>query len=384
VGFDDAFSNCHAEARALGLRRVKRLEDALLLLGRQTGAVVAHRHTYRRFPAQTNLLNAHPNLDGVAARRQRVLKNVAKNLLQPERIDPAVQVRVRTLLAHPRLAALAADGEVGPRLPPHRVEGAGFALQHERGGVVADLLVQLLEVVLGLLDATHQIERLGPVLHFQLEHLQAGLTAGQRVAALVGQAGHHLADGRQPLRLQAPLLGLPAIRDVLADLQHGRPALIVRQPLGAPDHPAARAVLAQHGVLETPHRRARQDAPQRFPHRLAVVLRHKGFTKVAADHCGGAVAGQLRREAVEVEDVVVGAEDDDQAGGGVDQRAEGRLAALLGPRQPPVVGDAQQTGPQGLGVDRLDDVVGRTLAQGRDGALQVGIAGDDQDGRLGS
>ena len=68
-----------------------------------------------------------------------------------------------------------------------------------------------MEVVLRLLDAGDQVEGFGPVLDLQGEHLQAGLAALQGVAALVGQAGHHLADGRQPLGLQRPLLGVPSI-----------------------------------------------------------------------------------------------------------------------------------------------------------------------------
>ncbi len=62
-------------------------------------------------------------------------------------------------------------------------------------------------MILRFLNAIDQLQRLGAILHFPFEHLQARLTAGQRVAALVGEAGHHLPDGRQPLGLQQLLLG---------------------------------------------------------------------------------------------------------------------------------------------------------------------------------
>ena len=65
-------------------------------------------------------------------------------------------------------------------------------------------------MVLGLLKPGDQVERLGPVLDLQGEHLQARLAALQRVAALVGQPGDHLADGRQPLGLTAPAAAPPS------------------------------------------------------------------------------------------------------------------------------------------------------------------------------
>ena len=102
----------------------------------------------------------------------------------------------------------------------------GAPLQLDRGGVAADVLVEVVEVVLGLLDAgrSGRAPRAGPRT-VQGEHLQAGLAALQGVAALVGQAGDHLADGRQPLGLQGPLLGLLQVGDVLADRRGspGRP-----------------------------------------------------------------------------------------------------------------------------------------------------------------
>ena len=65
-----------------------------------------------------------------------------------------------------------------------------------------------MEVVLGLLDAFEEVDHVRPVAESPAEHLQAGLDPLEGVAALVRQAGRHLADGRQPLRLQ----GLPLSR----------------------------------------------------------------------------------------------------------------------------------------------------------------------------
>ena len=84
-------------------------------------------------------------------------------------------------------------------------------------------------MVLGLLNAADQLQGLGPVLDLQGQHLQAGLAARQGVAALVGQAGHHLADRRQALGLQGALLSLAQRGDVLADRQDCRLAGVVEE-----------------------------------------------------------------------------------------------------------------------------------------------------------
>ena len=47
-------------------------------------------------------------------------------------------------------------------MPPHRIEPAHLALEFEGRGVVAHFLVELLEVVLGLLDSAHQAQVLLP------------------------------------------------------------------------------------------------------------------------------------------------------------------------------------------------------------------------------
>ncbi len=80
---------------------------------------------------------------------------------------------------------------------------------------------------------------------------------------------------------------------------------------------------------------------------------------VAAVDLVGRVAGELFGERAEVDDRVVGAEDDDHALGGLDQVAEGGLAPLLGQGQLPPLGDPRQAGAEQVGVERLEDVVGR-------------------------
>jgi hypothetical protein len=47
------------------------------------------------------------------------------------------------------------------------------------------------------------------------------------------------------------------------------------------------------------------------------------------------------------------------------------------------LGDAGQARPEGVHVDRFEEVVGRPLTQGRDGAVEVGVTGDYHDGGLG-
>ena len=96
------------------------------------------------------------------------------------------------------------------------------------------------------------------------------------------------------------------------------------------------------------------------------------------------VAGQALGERAEVDDRVVGAEDDDQALGRLDQVAERGLAPLLGQRQSLPLGDPREAGAEHVGVDRLEDVVGRPLAEGGDRTLDVGVAGHDDHGGVGA
>ncbi len=99
---------------------------------------------------------------------------------------------------------LAGRLEVGPGLAPDGRQIARDLVEVDRRGVAADVLVEVVQVVLRLLEPVDQVERLGPVADGQGEHLEAGLAALQGVAALVRQPGDHLADRGQPLGLQVP------------------------------------------------------------------------------------------------------------------------------------------------------------------------------------
>lgn len=104
---------------------------------------------------------------------------------------------------------------------------------------------------------------------------------------------------------------------------------------------------------------------------------------VLAQHLARFEARQFFTKRAEIRDRVIGTENDDHARGSLDERAESDLAAFLVPRQPLSLGHADQAGTQRLGVDRLEDIVRRSLPQRLDRALQVRMAGHDQHRRLG-
>ena len=143
----------------------------------------------------------------IAAGGQGVLQDVAKDLLQAERIDGAAQVDAARSLRAVGLAALARTRPGCPR-PAARcrrtfqTSRSSLAGRHSRG---------LLRRAAADGPAPSGCGRSGPGPRagppLPRQHFQAGLAAGQGVAALVGQAGHHLADGRQPFGLQRPAPG---------------------------------------------------------------------------------------------------------------------------------------------------------------------------------
>ena len=63
-------------------------------------------------------------------------------------------------------------------------------------------------------------------------------------------------------------------------------------------------------------------------------------------------------------------------------RKAASLRSLARARRLPL-GDPAQAGAQHVGIERFQDVVGRTLSQGGDGALKVGVAGHDDDRGVG-
>ena len=209
VGLDDPLGDGHAQAGPLGLGGEERVEDLLPLLGLEARAVVADGDADRRLAVELGRLGADLDRDRGRAGGQGVLEDVAEDLPEPERVRRrSAGRRHRSSRARVGLLRLAGRLEVRPGLAPDLAQVAGAPVELDRGGVAADVLVEVVEVVLGLLEPVDQVERLGPVADGQGEHLQAGLAALQGVAALVGQPGDHLADGGQPLGLQGPLLGL--------------------------------------------------------------------------------------------------------------------------------------------------------------------------------
>lgn len=87
-------------------------------------------------------------------------------------------------------------------------------------------------------------------------------------------------------------------------------------------------------------------------------------------------------ERAEVDDFVVGPDDDDHAFCGIDQVAEGGFAAFLRKGKLAALGDSPQAGAEKLEIQRLQDVIACSLAQRGDCSLEVGVAGDDDHGGI--
>ena len=83
---------------------------------------------------------------------------------------------------------------------------------------------------------------------------------------------------------------------------------------------------------------------------LAVGFGQQQIDVVAAADLVRAVAGEALGERAEVDDGVIGPEDDDHALGGLHQVAERGLASLLGERELPAFGDPAQAGPEQVRV----------------------------------
>ena len=226
VGLDDPPGDGHAQAGPLGLGGVERLEDPPPLLRAEPRPVVAdgdaERAAGRRARPARSAISTSTGSGQAARAFSRMLRKTC----------PSRNGSTRSAGRAPSIASRS-DGRSARRAAGSRCaqasrqtsrQVAGAALQPDRGRVAADVLVEVVEVVLGLLEPGDEVERLGAVLDLQGEHLQAGLAALQGVAALVGQPGDHLADGGQPLGLQRPLLGLLQVGDVLADDQDRRAA----------------------------------------------------------------------------------------------------------------------------------------------------------------
>ncbi len=202
---DDSLGNCHAEARSFRLRRKERLKDAGALLLRDARSLVAKRDLERRPAVESDLSAADPNLSFVRRSVAGVFENIAKDASDGETIGLAFDARAVELPRELRSAYCCACVSHPPRFAPQFAQIDALALQDDRRSILPDLFVKQLQMLLGSHRSGDEIERLGPVLDLENQHLQAGLAPLQGVAALVGQAGHRLADGRQPLGLQGPV-----------------------------------------------------------------------------------------------------------------------------------------------------------------------------------
>ena len=196
--------------------------------GGEARPVVAHGDPERRLAVELGRLGADLDRDRGRAGGQGVVEDVAEDLLEAERVDAQCRSTPSSRLVEDGLLRPCGPARGGPRLPARSCRRSQAALlELDRGRVAADVLVEVVQVVLRLLDAGRSGRAPRGGRGRQGEHLQAGLAALQGVAALVGQPGDHLADGGQPLGLQRPLLRLLEERDVLADAEDRRAVLVV-------------------------------------------------------------------------------------------------------------------------------------------------------------
>lgn len=122
-----------------------------------------------------------------------------------------------------------------PGLTDSGIEPGRPAIQHDRRRIFTDLIVEMVKVVLGRLQAIEVIERQGTVCDLQGQHFQAGLHPLHGVAAFVGQPRGHFADGGESL-------GLPLGRHV-AEARHV-------SDMAAVTHQRAGKALEDPAVLE--------------------------------------------------------------------------------------------------------------------------------------
>src|SRR5262249_9130961 len=139
VGFDNSFSNCHAQAGAFGFGGIERLENPLLLFRGQAWALVAHDSPPGWLSPENRFGTTDGDLDGVAAGSQGVFQNVAEDLFQAKMVNLTFQVQPPRLFAHGGGPTLPAQGKIGPGLAPNARQVPMFPLQFERGSIAAHL-----------------------------------------------------------------------------------------------------------------------------------------------------------------------------------------------------------------------------------------------------
>ena len=188
-------------------------------------------------------------------------------------------------------------------MPPRWQSGT---IEIHRCGVPAHFVKQAVHVVLGQLDALHEIHRLAVAFDLQFQHFGTGLNPLQCVAALVSQSGAHLSNAGQSFGLQGPLLGLIQVRDVLSDRQHRHgPAIHILERLAGPADaafaPRVRHDRADRATGFRPLHRFAKD----LAHAFSLALRYERFQPTLALHLLLQDAGQFLHVGVVAQDVAL-------------------------------------------------------------------------------
>ena len=207
VQVHDLLHDRHPEAGARRLRREERQEDLLALLGRHADAVVAHLDDGVRVPRRNRRTST----------RARACRSVASSAFCTtlaktcrRRGPSTAATRSASIWPARRLdAALLARRPAQPATTSSRIRASGYSWTVEPG--VARVVEQVRDDRLDLGDARH--DRVRHLLRDAIvrrlargEEPRGHLDAAQRVADLVGDARRHLAERRELLALDQPLL----------------------------------------------------------------------------------------------------------------------------------------------------------------------------------
>ena len=121
--------------------------------GGDSGAVVAHANADRRPALESSVLcRADLDHDGRRTSGQCVLQDVAEDLPESKRIHRAAQVDAVARLAQDGLFLARGGLEVGPGLAPDLPQVARLLVEVDRRGVAANVFVESVQVILGLLE----------------------------------------------------------------------------------------------------------------------------------------------------------------------------------------------------------------------------------------
>ena len=116
VGLDDSLGDGQAQAGPLGLGGVERVEDLRSLLAGDPRAVVAHGDLQGGLAVELGRGGADLDGDGCRAGGQGVVEDIAKHLVEAERVDGAAQVRRHRAIRGAWPACPCGPARGGPRL----------------------------------------------------------------------------------------------------------------------------------------------------------------------------------------------------------------------------------------------------------------------------